>query len=431
MGIQERIAAIQLEMARTQKNKATEGHLGELKAKLAKLRTQLLEPAPGSQTGPGAGFDVQKYGDSRIALIGFPSVGKSTALAQITGTESEAAAYEFTTLTCIPGIIHYKGTKIQLLDLPGIIEGAAQGKGRGRQVIAVAKSADLVLMMLDATKPDAHKAVLEAELESTGIRLNKEPADIYFRKKKTGGIKFNAMVPLTKLGDNPAEVVSRVLREYRQHNCEVVFREDASIDDFIDLIEGNRRFIKCLYCYNKIDQITIEECEVLARQPNSIVVSCHANLNMDRLLSQMWSMLALCRVYTRRRGEPPDLEEPSVLTAGRGGVTVKNLCAHLHKDLVREFKYALCWGRSCKHAPQRVGKDHELMDEDVVQVFKKTAKEYGQEKKGKVLTKQGCLAEPKKPTDGKAEKHRGPSSNRHDGGPAKNTGKMGKSAGFA
>ncbi len=209
-----------------------------LKAKLAKLRTELLEPPPGSQTGPGAGFDVQKYGDSRIALIGFPSVGKSTALAQITGTESEAAAYEFTTLTCIPGIIHYKGTKIQLLDLPGIIEGAAQGKGRGRQVIAVAKSADLILMMLDATKPDAHKTCLEAELESTGIRLNKKPADIYFRKKKTGGIKFNAMVPLTKLGDDPADVVSRVLREYRMHNCEIVFREDCTIDEFIDLVSS-------------------------------------------------------------------------------------------------------------------------------------------------------------------------------------------------
>mmetsp|Transcript_11067 Transcript_11067/g.30896 ORF Transcript_11067/g.30896 Transcript_11067/m.30896 type:complete len:429 (-) Transcript_11067:25-1311(-) len=428
MGIQEKIAEIQLEMARTQKNKATEGHLGLLKAKLAKLRTQLLEP-----TGPakcaGEGFDVVKYGDARIALIGFPSVGKSTALALLTGTESEAAAYEFTTLTCIPGIIHFKGTKIQLLDLPGIIEGAAQGKGRGRQVIAVAKSADLVLMMLDATKPDAHKAILEAELESAGIRLNKQPADIYFRRKKTGGLKFTSMVPLTKLGDNPADVVYRICHEYRIHNCDIVFREDASIDDFIDLIEGNRRFVKCLYCYNKIDAITMEEVDVLARQPNSMVVSCHANLNMDRLLSKMWDMLALVRVYTRRRGEPPDLNEPSVLTAGRGGVTIKTLCAHLHKDLVKEFKYALCWGQSCKHAPQRVGKDHELMDEDVVQVFKKTAKEFGQEKKGKSLTKQGCLAEPKKEVDKKDK--RGPSSNRFDGGPAKNTGRMGKSAGFA
>lgn len=64
-------------------------------------------------------------------------------LSTLTKTESEAANYEFTTLTCIPGVIEYKGANIQLLDLPGIIEGAAQGKGRGRQVIAVARTADL------------------------------------------------------------------------------------------------------------------------------------------------------------------------------------------------------------------------------------------------------------------------------------------------
>lgn len=49
------------------------------------------------------------------------------------------AAYSFTTLTAIPGVLEYGGAEIQVLDLPGIIEGAAEGKGRGRQVISAAK----------------------------------------------------------------------------------------------------------------------------------------------------------------------------------------------------------------------------------------------------------------------------------------------------
>lgn len=73
-------------------------------------------------------------GERILILTIVCSVGKSTLLTMLTGTHSEAASYEFTTLTCIPGIIHYNDTKIQLLDLPGIIEGASEGKGRGRQV---------------------------------------------------------------------------------------------------------------------------------------------------------------------------------------------------------------------------------------------------------------------------------------------------------
>ena len=122
--------------------------MGQLKAKLAKYRSQLLEP--GKTAEKGEGFAVQSFGNARVCMIGFPSVGKSTMLSTLTETKSEVAAYEFTTLTCIPGMIHYKNSKIQLLDLPGIIEGASEGRGRGRQVIAVAKACDLVLIVLDA-----------------------------------------------------------------------------------------------------------------------------------------------------------------------------------------------------------------------------------------------------------------------------------------
>lgn len=105
MGIQERIKEIELELSRTQKNKATTTHIGMLKGQLARLRTQLLLPSSSASGGPQEGFAVPKSGDGRVALIGFPSVGKSSLLNAVTDTQSEAAAYEFTTLTCIPGTV--------------------------------------------------------------------------------------------------------------------------------------------------------------------------------------------------------------------------------------------------------------------------------------------------------------------------------------
>ena len=132
-----KIKDIEDEMARTQINKQTMAHICGLRAKLARYKRELLFDAPKSGAqGTGEGFDVKATGDARVGLVGFPSVGKSTLLTSLTGIFSEAASYEFTTLTCIPGVIHHKGAKIQLLDLPGIIEGAKDGKGRGRQVIS-------------------------------------------------------------------------------------------------------------------------------------------------------------------------------------------------------------------------------------------------------------------------------------------------------
>lgn len=110
--IQARIDSIEAEMARTQKNKNTEGHLGLLKAKIAKLKKEQLDFITKSKGGGGEGFEVAKNGDARIGLVGFPSVGKSTLLTRLTGTESEIAEWEFTTLTCIPGVLQYKGSKM-------------------------------------------------------------------------------------------------------------------------------------------------------------------------------------------------------------------------------------------------------------------------------------------------------------------------------
>ncbi|KAJ6947193.1 hypothetical protein NC651_001782 [Populus alba x Populus x berolinensis] len=346
--------------------KYTEYHLGQLKAKIAKLRTQLLEPPKGS-SGAGDGFEVTKFGHGRVALIGFPSVGKSTLLTMLTGTHSEAASYEFTTLTCIPGIIHYNDTKIQLLDLPGIIEGASEGKGRGRQVIAVSKSSDIVLMVLDASKSEGHRQILTKELEAVGLRLNKKPPRIYFKKKKTGGISFNSTLTLTHVDE---KLCYQILHEYKIHNAEILFREDATVDDLIDVIEGNRKYMKCIYVYNKIDVIGIDDVDKLARQPNSV-------LNFDRLLAKMWEEMGLVRVYTKPQGQQPDFTDPVVLSTDRGGCMVEDFCNHIHRNLIKDVKYVLVWGTSARHHPQHCGLGHALHDEDMVQIVKRKEREEG------------------------------------------------------
>ena len=364
MGILEKIAEIEREIARTQKNKATEYHLGLLKAKLAKYRTQLLEGSKSSGQ-KGEGFDVMKSGDARVALIGFPSVGKSTLLSTLTSTKSETASYEFTTLTCIPGVIEHNGASIQLLDLPGIIEGAAAGKGRGRQVISVGRTADIVVMMLDAIKGDVQKELLTQELEAVGIRLNKTVPNIYYKEKKGGGISFNSTCPLTKISE---KMVQLILHEYKIFNADVVFRGDYTTDEFIDVVVGNRKYMPCLYVYNKIDQISIEEVDRIAHLPHCVVISCNMKLNLDYLKDMIWKYLALITVYTKKPGKKPDFTDGLIL---RSGSTVEHACHSIHRTLVNNFKYAQVWGKSAKYNGQHVGLSHKLCHEDVMLVTKK------------------------------------------------------------
>lgn len=99
-----------------------------------------------------------------------------------------------------------------MLDLPGIIEGAKDGKGRGRQVIAVARTCSLIFIVLDVLKPLGDKKIIEKELEGFGIRLNQKPPAITFRKKEKGGVNVSSTEKLTNLDP---DLVKSILSEYK------------------------------------------------------------------------------------------------------------------------------------------------------------------------------------------------------------------------
>ncbi|HSB46744.1 MAG TPA: GTP-binding protein [Candidatus Bilamarchaeum sp.] len=358
MGMQEKLKELEDELARTQKNKATEYHIGIIKSKIAQLRRELISPKKhGASAG---GFDVRKSGDATVAMIGLPSVGKSTLMTKLTKAETKTAAYAFTTLKCIPGIMEYNDTKIQVLDLPGIIEGAKDGRGRGREVIAVARGADLILVLIEAANPRQLRTV-ETELYGFGIRVNVEKPRVSIQKQARGGVTINSTVHLTKI--NEKEILA-AMNQYSIFNANVVIHTDITVDEFIDCLEGNRAYIPVVYVLTKADLVR----SMPKLHFDYVAISADDKTSIDKLKKSIYEKLALIRVYTKRKGEEADLDEPMVV---RKGINIGEVCDKLHRDLRKEFRYALVWGRSVKHQPQRVGVDHVVADGDIIQVIKR------------------------------------------------------------
>ncbi|HSF27482.1 MAG TPA: GTP-binding protein [Nitrosopumilaceae archaeon] len=364
MGIPEKIQAIKDEMSKTQINKATEHHVGLLKAKLAKLKRE-QEEVRSRSSGSSAGFDVKRTGDATVVFIGLPSVGKSTLLNKITGAKSAIGAFQFTTTTVVPGMMEHRGAKIQILDLPGIIKGASTGKGLGKRVLAVAKSADLVLIILDVFQP-YHEEVIRTELGNIGIRLDQKPPNIVIEKTADGGISVSQQVPLTKMSQS---LLKDILRVYGVNNGRVLIREDVDSEQLTDYISGTKTYVQSLTVMNKIDLVNQGFLNELQSNIKSkiIPISADADININALKDAIYEKLDFIRIYMRPKGGETDYEEPLIV---RDGSTILDICNKLHRDMKKDFRYALVWGKSVKFGGQRVGLHHVLQDEDVLTIVK-------------------------------------------------------------
>ena len=365
MGIPEKIKAIEDEMARTQVNKATEHHLGLLKAKIAKLKREQEDTAVKKGGAKSDGFDVRRTGDATVVFIGLPSVGKSTLLNKMTGANSEVGAYQFTTLTVVPGMMEYRGAKIQALDLPGIIKGASSGRGLGKRILSVARSADLVLLILDVFQP-YHEDVLINELGNIGIRLNQLPPNITIEKSGTGGITVAQQVRLTKITE---QHIKDVLHIYGITSARVVTRQDITSEQLADHIAGNISYSKSLTVLNKIDLVDRRFLDDLKSNLKTgvIEVSASSDTNMGKLKEEIYSRLNFIRIYMRPKGGETDFKEPLI---ARDGDSVEDVCNKLHRKMKKQFRYGMVWGRSVKFGGQRVGLGHILQDEDVLTIVK-------------------------------------------------------------
>ena len=367
--IKEQIQALYDEIHKTQKNKATNAHIGRLKAKIAQLKLKEEKVAASSRAGgPAKGFEVKKSGDATVALVGFPSVGKSTLITKVTGAESEAGNFAFTTLTCIPGLMEHRGAKIQILDLPGLIKGAAEGKGRGKEIIGVIRAADMVLFIVDPFQ-ESHFNVLYRELHNAGLRLNETRPPVFIKRVDKGGIDIRTTIEQTHLSP---EEMGDIIRMFGYTSALVTLRHNATAEQIVDALAQNRVYEKAVVAINKIDLASEEQLQYAeSTLPDNwpiMRISAFKEWGLEELKDFIYDNLGFMRVFLKPQGGEADLEEPLIV---KDDSTVETICNKLHRDFVRKFRYAKVKGPSAKFDWQRVGIDHLLKDGDLLTIVTK------------------------------------------------------------
>jgi ribosome-interacting GTPase 1 len=256
---------------------------------------ELVETRSQSRTLNRDSISVRREGAPQVAVVGPPNVGKSSLLQALSEIQIRTGDFAFTTLRPVPAVTRIRGVLIQLVEIPGLIEGANADRGGGRALLGVLRGADAIVLCHPAGADPGALLTVRSELAAAGIVLP-------------------TALAATKLDDAPEGSLERLA---------------AAVPD-----------------------VPI------------VLVSVLDDHSLDRLRDTIWSLTGLIRVFLRK-GEETD-ERPLAL---RPGATVLDVADAIHHHLARHCIGARIWGPSARHPGQRVGRDHEVSDGDVVAVL--------------------------------------------------------------
>lgn len=356
--LQLRLEELRKEYSNTKYNKATNKHLGLLRAKIANVVKELNKKSGRK----GMGINVRKSGDGTVVLVGPPNAGKSSLLNVLTGVDSKVAGYAFTTVSVIPGMLAWRDAKIQIFDLPGLIEGSHIGKGGGIRLGSVMRIADLVLLVVEATKYDVLFNIM-AELSELGIKVNKGKPKLKVEDVDSGGIEIinnGNYAP-------PASEVVQILSEFGIYNAKVIFWESTTAEDLFDYLTRSNVYVQGIVVANKIDLVEkrAELLKTIKAKTGMPVIATSAleRTNLEELKDAIFQNLNLECIYLKPKDGFADYSKPMIM---KKGSSVLELAKVLHSDTAPLLKYALVNGKSAKFRNQACGSSHILEDGDVV-----------------------------------------------------------------
>lgn len=222
---------------------------------------------------------------------------------------------------------------------------------------------------MDVGKPWTIREKILKELFGFGMRPNQTKPNVVIQKADKGGCNVTVKDGCELIDTDVETIQTIATKEYRLINCNIHIKQSITIDDLIDVLEGNRKYIPVLYVMNKVDTISPQELDLLHEDPNSVPIAANEKWCLEYLVERIWRRMNMVRVFTKPRGQIPDWTEPVILPYKKR--TVEFFCKKIHKTLLESFKHGLVWGASAKHSPQTVGLQHVLEDGDVLEIVKK------------------------------------------------------------
>ena len=166
------------------------------------------------------------------------------------------------------------------------------------------------------------------------------------------------------------EEIQGIIRGFGIVSATVTLRTDVTDDHIVDTLAGNRIYSRSVVVVNKIDLANEEDLrrayDGLPKGWPVLNVSAKTGEGIEEMKDFIFDNLGFMSIFLKPQGQEADMIEPLIV---KDTSTVRDVCAKLHRDFLRKFRYARVKGPSAKFDWQRVGLDHQLKDEDLLTVI--------------------------------------------------------------
>ncbi len=367
--LKEKLRALQEFLSAIPKHKGNERLRAQTKTKIAALKEE-ISTQRGRRAGGHSVWFVEREGAAQVMMLGPTNSGRSSLLRSFTNAQVTVASHGYTTQRPVPGMLQYEDIQLQLVELPAPQVAQDGSYELQSEAVDLIRSSDGLMLVVDlSANPLQQLRSIIAALEKIRISTQK-PLSRVDIVTETGSGEIRIATSGVQKSCTPAQI-HQLLQNYGIRNALVRIYGDASLDDVEDAILENVMVYKpTLIVGNKTDLPAARgaSTDFISGIPESlpvVPVSCLTSEGLSKLGTELFRSLRIIRVYTKEPNESKPTQFPFVV---RAGTTVGELARRIHTDLADKYRYSRIWGPTSKFAGERVGPDHVLGDQDIVEI---------------------------------------------------------------